>query len=77
MFDIEDLSPDNLEQLIVTLETTIASARAIQIKAITELDRAQVATTDGCRSMTDWISSRLGPPPRRSPGTGHRCQDHA
>lgn len=26
---------------------------------VAELDKRQVATADGCRTLTDWISSRL------------------
>lgn len=40
-------------------ESMISRARAIQLELIAELDRAQIATADGCRTMTDWVSARL------------------
>jgi hypothetical protein len=59
MFDVERLETDDLEQLMTRAEAAIAHARAIQVTVVAELDKRQVATADGCRSMTDWVSSRL------------------
>ena len=50
---------DDLEQLIITAELEIARIRAAQVAAIRLLDGAQVATTDGSRTLTDWVAAKL------------------
>lgn len=56
---MKDRTMDSLEQELVLLESHIARVRARQIKLLTELDRHQVALSDGCRSMVEWTAGRL------------------
>ena len=49
-------SVDAAEQTLITGELMIATIRALQWDAIAFLDRAQVATADGARTMTDWVA---------------------
>src|SRR5690606_21823223 len=49
-------SVDAAEQTLITGELMIATIRAMQLDAIAFLDRAQVATADGARTMTDWVA---------------------
>ncbi|HLV90453.1 MAG TPA: hypothetical protein VKZ47_05195, partial [Acidimicrobiia bacterium] len=49
-------SVDAAEQTLITAEAHIAMLRAMQLDAIAFLDRAQVATADGARTMTDWVA---------------------
>lgn len=60
MYDTVDLRTlDSLEQELSQLESLISRARAHQIQLIHDLDSAQVATSDGCRTMAEWVSARL------------------
>lgn len=49
---------DTIEQRLVASERLIGRIRAEQMRMIAELDRHQVATADGCRSMTEWLAGR-------------------
>lgn len=51
-------SPDAAEQTFVTAERHIARLRAIQMEALEDLDRSQVATGDGARTLVDWVATR-------------------
>ena len=53
------LTTDHLEQLLVRAETAVARARAAQLTVLGEIDRRQVATGDGCRSLAEWVAGRL------------------
>jgi Domain of unknown function (DUF222) len=53
------VSTDQLEQGLLRDEAAIAVLRADQLERIAELDRRQVATGDGCRTMVEWVTSRL------------------
>jgi hypothetical protein len=50
---------DQREQLLLAGEREIARIRAEQLQVLGELDRLQVATGDGCRSMSEWVAGRL------------------
>jgi 5-methylcytosine-specific restriction endonuclease McrA len=50
---------DQLELLVRTKEAEISRLRAEQVVALRELDRYQIDTTDGARTMGDWVSSHL------------------
>ena len=50
---------DRLEQELVRLELHIGRVRARQMALLAELDREQVASADGCRSMVEWTAGRL------------------
>lgn len=55
----ERLSTDSIEQQLIEDERLIARLRARQISALAELDIRQVATADGSRSLSEWVSARL------------------
>lgn len=52
-------STDRLEQELISLEVTISRLRAQQVERLREIDRRQVPLGDGCRSLNEWVSSRL------------------
>ena len=52
-------SVDNLEQIALDAEHEIARQRARQLFALEGLDRAQVATGDGAKSLSEWAAQRL------------------
>jgi hypothetical protein len=54
-----ELSMDQLEQRLVSDESLIAQLRARQLHDLARLDRAQVATGDGSRSMSEWVAARV------------------
>jgi hypothetical protein len=57
--DLTGSSTDLLEQELVGREQTVSQLRAEQMMLLTELDRRQVATGDGCKSLSEWVSGRL------------------
>jgi hypothetical protein len=52
-------SVDQLEQELFATEALVARARARQLALIRALDAAQVPLADGCRTMGEWVSSRM------------------
>jgi hypothetical protein len=52
-------STDRLEQELVRVESEISERRRAQMVLLSELDHRQVATGDGCRSLSEWTASRL------------------
>ena len=68
MFDHEKQSVDSLEQRLLTAESIIARQRGIQAELLVGLESAQVANMDGCRSMTEWVASRLDEDPQTARG---------
>jgi hypothetical protein len=59
MFDIRQCSTDRLEQQLLADEEAIAAAHARQLEVLEELDRRQVASGDGCRSLGEWVAWKL------------------
>ena len=67
MFDIEiaadtlphGLAPDQLEQDLITIESTIGRLRARQLRLLRRVDLAQIAARDGSRSLHEWTAARL------------------
>ena len=57
--DIEVLTQDEKEQILLDTEADIARLRATQLEMLEDLDRCQVATADGCRSLSEWATARL------------------
>lgn len=55
----ESFSTDSLEQRAAADERLISQLKARQIQILAELDRRQVATADGSRSMSEWTAARL------------------
>ena len=54
-----ELTIDRLEQLLVEDETEIARRRARQIAVLHALDLAQVALSDGSRTLAEWAAARM------------------
>ncbi|HUO46772.1 MAG TPA: DUF222 domain-containing protein, partial [Acidimicrobiia bacterium] len=59
MFDTVTPSIDTLEQGLLACESDKARLVSRQIETLRRLDLGQVASADGCRTMGDWVSSRL------------------
>lgn len=60
MFDSQDvLTVDEREQRLIATEQAIAKLRALQLGDLHALDTAQVATGDGCKSLSEWVAARL------------------
>jgi hypothetical protein len=59
IMDWERLSTDQLEQRLCATEAVLSLARGEQLEILEVLDRRQIATGDGCRSLSDWVASRL------------------
>jgi hypothetical protein len=61
MFDIMTSAPsvDSLEHELLTCEADRSRLAARQVDLLRRLDLAQVAITDGCKNMVDWVASRL------------------
>ncbi len=59
MFETSTLSVDALEQELLQREAHKARLIGEQIGLLRQLDVAQVAAADGCRTMIDWVASRL------------------
>ena len=62
MFDYlptQDETLDQLEQELLATHQVHGPLWARQIEALRRLDLGQVASADGCRTMTEWVASRL------------------
>jgi Domain of unknown function (DUF222)/HNH endonuclease len=55
----ERLSIDQREQRLIAAEQAISRLKELQLQDLAELDVAQVATADGSRSLSEWVSGRL------------------
>ena len=55
----ETLTIDQIEQRLIDDESLIGRLRARQMANLEVLDRAQVATGDGSRSLSEWVGTRL------------------
>jgi len=55
----ENLSIDQREQRLIAAEHEIGRLRGIQLQDLAELDVAQVASADGARSLSEWVTGRL------------------
>lgn len=51
-------SPDDIEQQILADELLIGRLRARQMVNIQLADEMQLASADGCRTLTEWVASR-------------------
>jgi hypothetical protein len=75
---LHEVSTDRLERFLTESEGAIGGIRANQMTVLAELDRRQVATGDGCRSLNEWVASRLDVAPETAAtlvGTGRRLVD--
>lgn len=59
VMDLHLLTQDQKERILVDAEAGIARLRAVQLEVLEDLDRCQVATADGCRSLSEWATARL------------------
>jgi hypothetical protein len=57
--DMDRHTIDELEQGLLAAEASISQLRAYQLTVLEELDSRQVATGDGYRSLSDWVTARL------------------
>ena len=57
--DIGFATTDQLEQQLIANETLRSRLAAVDMTVLEELDRRQVATADGSRSLSEWVSSRV------------------
>lgn len=57
--DLGQVSTDLLERQLVDDEQLIGRLRARQLALLSELDRRQVATGDGARSLSEWLAARI------------------
>ncbi|MGH3668631.1 MAG: hypothetical protein ACRDU7_10080, partial [Acidimicrobiia bacterium] len=57
--DLDLHSQDQKERILVDAESEIARLRGVQLDVLEDLDRCQVATADGCRSLSEWTTARL------------------
>jgi hypothetical protein len=67
MFDDMEMgraTTDQLEQRLAAAEDVVSQARAVQLEVLEELDRRQVATGDGSRSLSEWVAARLDLAPK-------------
>lgn len=55
----ESFSTDFLEQRLIAAEHQVARVRTEQMEILEVLDSRQVATADGARSLSEWVSARL------------------
>ena len=56
---LDDHSTDRLQQTLRAAELEIARLRASKSVILSELDRRQVATADGARTLTEWTAAAL------------------
>jgi len=57
--DFEYATTDQLEQQLIANESIRSRLAAVDMTILEELDRRQVATADGARSLSEWVSSRV------------------
>jgi len=57
--DLEVLTQDEKERILCETEADIARLRAVPLEVLEDVDRCQVATAEGCRSLSEWTTARL------------------
>jgi len=55
----EEWTTDRLEEELIAAEAERSRLAATDLAILEELDSRQVATGDGCRSLSEWTASRL------------------
>jgi len=76
--DVETAASDEIEQRLLDEEAQIARLRASQMVLLREVDRRQMPTAAGCRSLGEWVAGRLDVAPetaRDLVATAHRLED--
>ncbi len=56
--EMKSAATDRLEQQLIANEQLRSRLAAPDVEILEELDRRQVATADGSRSLGEWLSSR-------------------
>ncbi len=59
MREVSEFTTDAIEQQLLEIEAVIARGRAAQMTLLGEVDRRQVHTADGCRTLAEWVTARL------------------
>ena len=57
--ELDALSPDELESKLDELEAARRRVTALEAALVGEADRRQMATADGCRTLSEWVAGRL------------------
>ena len=57
--DVETATSDEIEQSLLRSESVIARERAAQMVLLREVERRQMPTAAGCRSLGEWVAGRL------------------
>ena len=57
--DWEGLTTDQLEERLIVNHADISAITAEEMEILEILDRRQVATADGCKSLSEWTAARL------------------
>jgi len=73
-----DLTTAAIEQKLLDNEAIVARARAEQMSLLRELNRRQVATRDGHRSLKEWVAGRVDVAPETAGvlvSTSRRLED--
>jgi hypothetical protein len=68
---------DRIETRLAEIETTIGRLRAVQVDLLAEVDRRQVPLADGCRTLAEWICSRLDVAPETGRVLARMVRSHA
>ncbi|MFQ5523358.1 MAG: hypothetical protein ACE5F5_07245, partial [Acidimicrobiia bacterium] len=57
--DFDHVTTDEIEQKLISCRETQSRLHALELELLEELDRRQIATADGSRSMQEWVAARL------------------
>ncbi len=53
------MNADETEQVLLRGEAVLVRVRAVQMAAVRDADRNQLPLADGCRSLNEWVASRM------------------
>ncbi len=56
---VDVLTPDEIEQVLQRGQAVVGPVRAVQMAAVRQADRQQILLADGCRSLNEWVASRM------------------
>lgn len=71
--DLDELTTDDLEQILIGMESVVSQARHVQTLVAREVDRRQAPLGDGVRTLGEWLSGRID----LSPETARSLSDVA
>lgn len=58
VMSLKTIATDALEQRLLENQTLRSKLAAEEMQILSELDRRQAATADGCRSLSEWVAAR-------------------